>query len=736
MHERYVHNKLGLGDVVAQGDGRLTLGRFMNLPNLTSNASLVPSACFVGPRAENIAAMERLAQAALKHIADYRREFHPDDPNISHSEGHDQSLKDLEWRFGELLEYLGTHATPFSSMRYQAHMLSDILLPAWAGYFVGMMHNSNNVTIQASTDTTLLEMMVMRDLCQMVGLDFHRDSGAPWAHITVDGSVANMEGVWSAREAKYVAIAAREVFADVADQIAVRLCDGRQTTLGGATDWELLNLTRSQRLRIPGQIAARKGLQEATVWDRIVQANLNARGWAHFLKVNNGSPWPAVYVPSTAHYSWAKAAAVLGMDSTGSVDGAGLTHIPVDANARVDLAELEKALTGALNGHIPVLVVMSVFGSTEEGAVDDLAGILDMRERFRAKGLDFDVHVDAAWGGYLVSTIRESFRIDEPPSAPTLAVAARCESTFVGPEMRARVPLNDHVVNQAMHIRMADSATIDAHKMGYVQYPNGAVLYRDGDVRNLTTFTGSYIGSASDPTVGLFGIEGSRPGAAATALYFAHFCLRPDYLGYGEVINRSIYNAKQLYCHLNYLKGDGRAHFWKAFTLTPLPYSDDVITAKILDRPLDEIRKDPEAMAILREIGQDQNIVDFGINFAVGSGNTSVDLYNEYTSRLYQALSITYDDLGETTKPLRDMNFMVSMTTFTTADYGQRFVRAFAKQLCLTAPPEGQAFKLNCLRSTVMGPFVSDTEVGTYWPRLMDVLADVIAKVDPPSPQA
>jgi hypothetical protein len=310
-------------------------------------------------------------------------------------------------------------------------------------------------------------------------------------------------------------------------------------------------------------------------------------------------------------------------------------------------------------------------------------------------------------------------------------------SPFVSDELRARVPLKDHVVRQAKAIRLADSATIDAHKMGYIQYPNGAVLYQNGDVRNLTTFTGSYIGSASDPTVGLFGIEGSRPGAAATALYFAHSCLRPDFEGYGEVINRSLYNAKQLYCHLRFLDGAGPAHHhWRAVTLTPLGGLDeDVIMAKILDRPLDRIREDADAMAILREVGPDQNIVDFGINFSSNRGgtNTSVAAYNTYTKRLFEALSITYDREGKTTKPLQEMNFMVSMTTFATADYGQEFVRAFASRLGLETPAHPEHFEVACLRSTVMGPFVSDTVDGNYWPDLMAALAEAVSTVDPRS---
>ena len=58
--------------------------------------------------------------------------------------------------------------------------------------------------------------------------------------------------------------------------------------------------------------------------------------------------------------------------------------------------------------------VVAVIGSTEESAVDPLKGVLELREEFRERGLEFTVHADAAWGGYHVSVLREDFDIAEP----------------------------------------------------------------------------------------------------------------------------------------------------------------------------------------------------------------------------------------------------------------------------------------------------------------------------------
>jgi hypothetical protein len=290
------------------------------------------------------------------------------------------------------------------------------------------------------------------------------------------------------------------------------------------------------------------------------------------------------------------------------------------------------------------------------------------------------------------------------------------------------------VVAQAQLIREADSVTVDAHKMGYIQYSNGTILYRDENTRNLTTFTGSYIGSASDPTVGLFGIEGSRPGAAAAALYFAHSCLRPDCNGYGEIINLSVYNAKQFYSSLQFVENIESGPRWRAVTLTPL--SSDVpksfLKSKILGRSLEEIRSDSVTMAALRTVGPDQNLVDFGFNFHdMGAGeNTSTSRYNDYIQSLYEAMSVKFKDDGKAS-PIAGMQFMVSMTTFKRTYYGDEFMDSFAKQLGLVKAEGDPIDELNCLRSSVMGPFVSDTVAGSFWPTLTEIIKEIVTSNTP-----
>lgn len=693
----------------------LRFGRFTGIRDITQLPSLIPSACFVGPRAQNIGAMRMLAEKALVNIQDFRTGFKPGDPSVALESGTEESIATMMERYDDLLDFLGTYSTPFPSMRYQAHMLWDNLLPALGAYFVGMMYNPNNVTIQASTATTLLEMQVMRDLCDMFALppitlptpDGGTYASGPWAHITADGSVANIEGLWSAREAKYLPFAMRAAIQNEASLapakgITVVVCDGTKVPLLQATDWQLLNIVRDQRLALPSRVATLAGLQASDVWPLAAQYDINAVGLSAFPKI------PVLVVPSTAHYSWPKAAGLTGLGTNGCV------HIDVDAKARMSMDKLETFLKTALANQTPIMTVVSVFGSTEEGAVDPLDQILSLRDTYRQKGLDFDVHVDSAWGGYFVSVIRRAFAFDTAPDDDPFLSASELGGTMI----------SDYVADQARLIRHADSLTIDPHKMGYVQYPAGSVAYANEDVINLTTFTGSYIGSSADPTVGLFGVEGSRPGASAAAVYFSHACLRPDVTGYGQVINRALVNRLIFYAFLPNVAAEG---MYKTVTLTPQPDTDvfaqvkaNLLAGKAM---LDGIADTTS----LRQYGPDQNLVDYGIN-AIENGvlNTDPNAYNAFVQAVYDQFHVGYTPEGQP-EDIQKYNFLVSMTTFNRADYGDAFMDSFAQRLGLKGSPQS----LNCLRSTVMDPFVDqiDGSPGMWWPTIIGFINDGVKAV-------
>ena len=149
------------------------------------------------------------------------------------------------------------------------------------------------------------------------------------------------------------------------------------------------------------------------------------------------------FCPGSRHYSWDKGANILGIGRNN------LVKVPVDINCRMDTEFLAARLQECLENRWPVIGthpqhwwlvgilanltlwkhlacalicsssqplmfwilatgVTVVFGTTQEGAVDDLAEVLRVRQRFASCGLTFTIHIDGAWGGYFASCVKES----------------------------------------------------------------------------------------------------------------------------------------------------------------------------------------------------------------------------------------------------------------------------------------------------------------------------------------
>jgi hypothetical protein len=63
----------------------------------------------------------------------------------------------------------GRFSVPFWSPRYSAHMIMDTSMPATLGYFATMLYNPDNVAVEASPITTVLELEAGKQLCKLLG---------------------------------------------------------------------------------------------------------------------------------------------------------------------------------------------------------------------------------------------------------------------------------------------------------------------------------------------------------------------------------------------------------------------------------------------------------------------------------------------------------------------------------------------------------------------------------------
>ncbi len=716
---------------------------------------------FLGTRGENAMMLTELVVNAVQNIAEGRQTIFPHDPNyvdgeVKASASYKKSVRHVKEAAQHLAKIINKYSLPFPSMRYQGQMNWDVTLPAMAGYFITMLQNPNNVAFQGGPATTYLEIAVAKDICKMIGFD----EKMAWAHIACDGTIANIEGLWSARELRFFPVAVHYAVAN--DPIYKQMSDiqvnykGKEENMLALDPWGQLNLCCDDILLIPTQITEhlwpavftnpaipqdwkdqlkdtpekdREAALEGLIWDDLTKKySLNARGPEWFysdygcgLRKAGIAP-PTVVVPSTKHYSWPKGASLLGMGHGTPLTEAelkdpaqfakkavdqGFLNVFVDEKGRMKTELLETVLSNCETNHKPVILVVAVQGSTEESAVDPLHKILDIRERTRNyNGFDFNIHADAAWGGYLLSIFREPFDMPWPSELP---LKAGKDAAPKGKEIELEIKLRKEVEEAMLSICRADSVTIDPHKWGYVPYAAGSLSYRNGKIVNLVTFGAPYIGSDNSMAEGIgeSGVEGSKPGAAAAGTFLSHMVIRPNKEGYGKIINQALLNARMFYIYVAGMKEDG----FEVVPFNPLPDEyggrpvlDYIRDTFYQDKPLKEILQDPTAWDFVNSIGPDQTIVDYIFKIP---GDGSLDNLQKLSKKIFDKVYPKLDDDGILT-PAEDCPVFLSMTTFHREDYGDDFMTGLARRLGLDNPESVD--KIPCMRSVVMDPWAVETK--------------------------
>lgn len=504
-------------------------------------------AAFLGPKAENADLFERLLGEVLHDHAFWRRNFHPGDPRfiterLKRSEAFEQADARLRDELFQILAELKRGA-PLYSPRQIGHMVSDPTIPALVGYFAGLLYNQNNVVSEAAPETVRKEGAYVAALARMIGYppllperltaeDARAGTPYAWGHLASGGTVANIEALWLARNVRLYPLAVRLLAeTDPAfghfGEIEV---GGRR--LRDLRTFELLNLpipdVTALHLRLRAELQS-GGREAAAAYEAALPSVRKAGLAGLLLRYNERFPRdplqpPVVLISEAAHYGWAK-----GMDVVGLGAGA-LRKLPVDEHLRLDVEALGEAVRASAAREEAVLMVVSICGTTEEGAVDPVHRVEALRAELAAEGLAYWHHADAAFGGYLAAMLPRDASGQALPYDPDHPSGIG----LLGEEVHAAVAALAHV----------DSVTIDPHKWGYVPYPAGALLCRDYHVRDAVSYAAPYL--PTDEAAGFGGflgqwtLEGSRPGASAVSAYLSQAVLPLDPDGHGALVRSCV----------------------------------------------------------------------------------------------------------------------------------------------------------------------------------------------------
>ena len=659
-------------------------------------------AWFLGPKAENGEMFSKFVQQAIDGCVGFRRDYFPQDSvyiteKIKESKPYKAEVSQIEVELGRIIKDM-QNTIPFYSTRYQGHMNWDTSLPATIGYIAGLLYNQNNCASEGGPATTLMEIEVGIQLCKMLGYNTEAKSNGPkgWGHLTCGGTVANMEALWAARNLKFYPIAIRNAVRDEprlknAKNFTVRVLSEKRGNVNilEADNWDLLNISVDDAINMASDVEKMAGVSKKIFNDIVDKFSLQTIGLAEFMKVNKLDHAGVVVAPASNHYSWPKGLTLLGLG------GANLRGVELDEYGRQSMTSLRDILEDCLEKKIPIIMSVAVMGSTEEGAIDPLTDILMMRAEYSRKGLNWVQHADAAWGGYLCTMLHREEEAENYGISRTKSIFRK---KGAGTEYVVTMPLNEHSRSNLLAMGETDSITVDPHKTGLIPYPAGGLCYRNGSMRGFVTLTAPVVfHGGSDPNIGVFGIEGSKPGAAAVSTLLSHRVLGLDMNGYGRIMAQCISGAKMFYCLWTCLAQD--TDNFVCAPIRPLPPHMSVDNAKrfmrtkIINKSYMEIVKDQTVLNFLAEVGPDAMVNSFAVNIR---GNTDTLLANKLNHMVFQRLSYT----SSLKKNHRRVQMYITKTERNEV-MGMEALNSYKKRIGL--PPGPEVFSM--LIATCMNPW-------------------------------
>ena len=415
-------------------------------------------------------------------------EWHPL-ATTAHDSDQATVLSALEELLGLLREEI-----PTFSPRYLGHMVSDVSIPALLGHMAMLFENANLASREAAVVGSALETEAINLLANMVGLDPKPARG----HFTSGGTLANFEAVWRARYRldHWLALG---IWLKVNGHSNAPLFDWAHC------GWSVYHeQMKCHDLSEPDLLPYSSVVMGALAMSRFAREHFEEE-W----------PEPVLLVPGNKHYSWPKAANIfgLGREAVWSCD--------LDEKGRLSPDALKAQIGRAEVDGRPIMMVVSVAGTTELGMIDHVDKVADLLDELcEHRGLHIWHHIDAAYGGYFCSVLKGD--------ASSLSAASEAA-------LRA--------------FPRASSLTLDPHKLGFVPYACGAFLVPDANAYLVSNIHAPYLEEIADAKFPSWSttLEGSRAATGPSAVWLSAKIMPLDSHGHGWFLNKSLSITHMLY---------------------------------------------------------------------------------------------------------------------------------------------------------------------------------------------
>lgn len=495
---------------------------------------------FLGPKGEQRKFFQEMIELVNTDMIFWRRNFHPKDPpGIPYRHFTSPVGLDFQDNFIQSLAELMAELKmdiPFFSPRYLAHMTGDVSLPGLVGYYAGLLYNANNVSGEASPVTLKYELEVGKQFARL----FDYNDNESFGHITSGGTVANFESVFYNKASRFIP-------ATLGLIIKRHKLDWPSFLPNDL--WQLLNFELSAVPLVIKKCSQLFGDDFEQLIEMNSPAYLGDRQYWELLQkeFNASIGEPVIIVPATAHYSWSKAAHLFGLGRVNCL------QVKLDKNLAMSTIDLERVLELCHKEQRPIIQTVCVLGSTEFGSFDPLDEIVEVLAKWKKKNLYSPIHIDGAYGGYFKSMFVPGERF------PELAQKAKIN--------------NSRLFKIFQSMKDTDSITVDPHKLGHTPYGVGVFLTKHGFSKEFVAEDADYCLTTQESNpegfpLGKYILEGSKPGASATSVYFSNKIIPLCSDGYGGFLQDLIDKASDFYNAL-LLSNSEDSEFSAKFDLVP-----------------------------------------------------------------------------------------------------------------------------------------------------------------------
>lgn len=211
-----------------------------------------------------------------------------------------------------------------------------------------------------------------------------------------------------------------------------------------------------------------------------------------------------MYTSEIAHFSFQKSAHIMGL----GYDAVGL--LPVDDKARIDIPKAREIIRrDREEGYLPFLIVATA-GTTDFGSIDDIKALRNTADEYGCL-----LHVDAAYGSALI-------------------MSGRCR-------------------DRLGRIELADSITIDFHKMFLLPISCSALLVKDRHALDCFLIHADYLNREEDEEDGYINLVGKSMQTTrrfdALKVYISFRMRGRD--GFGRIVDTAVDNASYFYSRLS-----------------------------------------------------------------------------------------------------------------------------------------------------------------------------------------